>query len=73
MSEDEEIADNEDINDLIEKVTTIVNFPVQMVTECMEFIVQRDTMIQKLAIESRKETMRLAARIDMLAREMGDK
>ena len=73
MSEDEKIADEQDINDLIEKVTTIVNFPVQMVTECMDFVVKRDAMIQKLAKESREETLRLAARIDMLAKEMGDK
>ena len=39
----------------------------------MDFVVKRDAMIQKLAKESREETLRLAARIDMLAKEMGDK
>ena len=73
MSEDDKIADEQDINDLIEKVTTIVNFPVLMVTEWVEFVVKRDAMIQKLAKESREETLRLAARIDMLVKEMGDK
>lgn len=62
----------EDIRELTEKITSAVNFPTQMVTECMEQILKIDAMIQDLARDSRNLTLVTLSRIQMLITEMND-
>jgi len=61
-----------DIKELTEKITTAVEFPSQMVTECMEQIIKTDAMIQNLARDSRHLTLVTLSRVQMLITEMGD-
>jgi hypothetical protein len=62
----------EDIRELTEKITTAVEFPSQMVTECMEQILKTDALIQNLARDSRHLTLVTLSRVQMLITEMGD-
>jgi len=62
----------ESIKELTEKIRTAVEFPSQMVTECMEHIMKIDAKIQQLAKESRHLTLVTLSRIQILMTEMSD-
>jgi hypothetical protein len=62
----------EDIKELTEKIKTAVEFPSQMVSECMQQIIKTDAMIQDLARDSRHLTLVTLSRIQMLMTEMTD-
>lgn len=63
---------SDEIKELTEKITSAVEFPSQMVTECMHQIIKTDAMIQELARESRHLTLVTLSRVQMLISEMSD-